>query len=322
MTVETGTPRQGRETDPIRALAQKLANLERAVSRLSKTANLRNASISGGEGLAVKDAENNVRLRISTDEAAILAYDADGAEVARYGLLAHTDPGEYGLEVLSGAEWIHVGDETITWANLANKPTSFPPSGHTHPGGDITTPVSNAVTAASATVAGLADGSKYGFDNPVGGSTFYALWVGNDGGYHLGRNTSSIRYKVNVRPFTSAADLAALQPVIYDRKPTYPRPTVDGLLAEGPALPVPGAKGEFGLIAEEVAKVWPEVVTRFDAGDGTGPVIDGIRYDLIGPRLIPYVQGLQATVASLTAKQATQDKLIAELSRKITAMGG
>lgn len=312
---ETGTPRRAVETDPVRALALKMAALEKAVAALGKSANLRNASISGGDGLSVKDGDGNIRLRISTDEAAVIAFDTDGTEVARYGLLAHTDAGDYGLEVLASGTWVHVGDESVTWTNIAGKPDTFTPD-LPIAGSDVSGPV------ASAALAALADGSQYGFDNTVSGSTFYALWVGNDGGYHFGRNVSSRRYKDNVREFEGSGDLAALRPVVYDRKPTYPPVMVDGVLAEGPSLPVPGARNEFGLIAEEVFQVWPEVVTWFDDGNGGGPVIDGIRYDLVGPRLIPYVQELQATVASLTEKQAAQDKLIAELSRKITALGG
>lgn len=317
---ETGTPRRSVETDPVRAIAAQLARLERSVAQLARSANLRNATISGGDGLQVKDEAGNVRLRIATDEAAVIAYDTAGAEVARYGLLSHSDPGDYGLEVLSGATWVHVGDESVTWANIAGKP-SWSSSATTLPASAITGAVAS---AAEATHAAQADGSQYGFDNVVGGSSFYALWVGNDGGYHFGRNVSSIRYKENVRELTAGAgSLAELRPVIYDRKPTYRQAlTADGLPAEGPAVLTPGAKGEFGLIAEEVAPVWPEVVTRFDNEDGKGPVIDGIRYDLVGPRLIPYVQELQDQVASLTDKQAAQDKLIQELLVKVNALGG
>lgn len=317
-----GTPRRGVETDPIRALAARLAEAERNIVLLGKSANLRNATISGGEGLGVKDADGNMRLRISTDDAAIIAYQEDGTEVARYGLLAHSDAGAYGLEVLADGTWVHVGDESVTWDNIAGRPGAFVPAGHTHTGADVTSAVASADTATSAATAALADGSRYGFDNTVAGSTFYALWVGNDGGYHFGRNTSSIRYKDNVRPFAGTGDLAALRPVVYDRKPSYPAPTLDGVPVEGPGAPLAGARDEFGLIAEEVYKVWPEVVTMFDHGDGAGPIIDGIRYDLIGPRLIPYVQELQTTVATYGEKLAAQDKLIQELLVKVNALGG
>lgn len=38
----------------------------------------------------------------------------------------------------------------VPWANISSKPSTFPPSSHTHPGGDITSPVANADYAANA----------------------------------------------------------------------------------------------------------------------------------------------------------------------------
>lgn len=292
MTETSSIPRRGAEPDPIRALAGQLAQLRKDVARLGKSASLRNASIS--------DAAGTVRLRFSTDEGAIVAYSAEGEEVARYGQLAHSDVGAYGIEALAGGTWVHVGDESVTWDNIAGRPETFPP----------TLPLDGAAVEGAvgeATHAALADGSRYGYENPVGGTTFYALWVGNDGGYHLGRNVSSRRYKENIRPLVPSGDLQDVAPVVYDR-----RATENG----------PGAADEFGLIAEDVYEVWPEVVTWFDHGDGEGPVIDGIRYDLIGPRLIPYIQELQTTVASLRDREAERDKLVQELAAKVKALGG
>lgn len=313
-----GVPRRGHEPDGVRVLAGKLAELEKLVAKLAKSANLRNASITGGDGLTVKDADGNVRLLISTTEAAIIAYDENGQEVARYGLLANSDPGEYGIEALTPSGWSHVGSGLLDWNNLDGKPSSFTPSAHTHPGADVTSAVASAV---SASAAALADGSEYGFNNTVAGSQFYALWVGNDGGFHFGRNTSSLRFKMNVRDFARPGDLESLRLVTYDRKPTLRPPAmVDGVQAEGPEVLIPGVRGEFGMIAEEVYKVWPEVVTWFTE-DGRS-VIDGIRYDLIGPRLIPYVQDLMADNRALRAEQAAQAILIGDLTKRLDALEG
>jgi hypothetical protein len=318
---ETGTPRRGVETSPARAVAQDIAWLKKEVARLAKSASLRNASISGGDGLTVIDAANNVRLRLSPEEGAVIAYAADGSETARYGLLSHTDPGQYGIETFSGGQWVHVGDESVTWANIAGRPSTFTPAAHQHAGGDITSAVASATSAATAGAAAQADGSQYGFDNTVAGTQFYALWVGNDGGYHFGRNTSSLRYKMNVRDFTGAGDLMALRPVVYDRKPSLrPATTADGQPAEGPALQVPGAVNEFGMIAEEVEAVWPEVVTWFDDGDGAK--IDGIRYDLVAVRLLPYVQQVVKDNRALTDRVTAQDKLIQNLTTRLSALDG
>ncbi|AOQ28233.1 minor tail protein [Arthrobacter phage Huntingdon] len=312
-----GIPRRTIEPDPILQIRRMLTELSQKVAKLSKNSDLRNSSISGGEGMVVKDDEGNIRLRISTEEAAIIAYKADGTETARYGLLAHSDPGEYGIEALTSAGWSHVGAGVADWATLDGKPTTFPPSTHTHSGSQITSAVANAtaaVTATSATTASaaaLADGSSYAFNNNVTGSTFYAVWVGNDGGFHLGRNTSSIRYKMNVRDaWNLSTKIMDLRTVVYDRKPSFrPVQTADGEPAQGPQLRVEGAKNEFGMIAEEVAEIWPEVVTYFDGQ------IDGIRYDLIGPRLIPYTQHLLDTVSQ-------QDKLIKDLTARLDRLDG
>lgn len=93
---EQGTPRRGKETDPVRALALQLNAVRKAVAVLSKSATLRNASISGGEGLRVTGT-------------AVTIHNDDDVEVARYGLLEHTTPGGYGLEVLVDGEWVRSG---------------------------------------------------------------------------------------------------------------------------------------------------------------------------------------------------------------------
>ncbi|ALY08804.1 minor tail protein [Arthrobacter phage DrRobert] len=320
-----GIPRRTVETDPIIGLRKMIDKIAADVSKLSKNSDLRNASISGGDGMVVKDSSGNIRLRISTSDAAIIAYAADGTETARYGLLTNSDPGQYGLEVLNGSTWVHIGSQVATWATLAGKPATYPASTHTHAGSEITSAVASATTASTATLAAQADGSSYAFNNNVSGSTFYAVWVGNDGGFHLGRNTSSIRYKENVRDASNIdPGVLLLRPVVYDRKAQYrPVLTVDGEPAQGPQWRTEGAKNEYGMIAEEVAEVWPEVVTYFDGR------IDGIRYDLIGPRLIPYVQHLLDTVSQqdimvrdLTDRLDQQGRVIEAMSKQLAALVG
>lgn len=344
---DEGTPRQTVESDPLRALAAEIADVRKAVGRLGKAANLRNATISDSAGV--------VRLRFSTDEGAVVAYDAAGEEAARYGLLAHSDPGQYGIEVNSGG-WVHIGAQVASWSNLAGKPETFPPT-LPIPAAEVTGAI------AEATHAALADGSAYGFNNTVAGTTFYALWVGNDGGFHFGRNTSSAQYKDNIRDFVNdVSDILQVRPVVYDRKPQLKQPTDETGEPIPDAAPVlvEGARDEFGLIAEELVEVWPEVITYFDHEDGRGPVIDGIRYDLIAPRLIPTIQGmliagravkrradnldervtavesaatdaivalrgrvkkLEDAAAATALRMTSQDNLIAELSNRLTNIG-
>jgi hypothetical protein len=307
--METGTPRRSVEPDAVRELARQLAALRKDVESLGKSASLRNASISGGDGLTVKDESGNIRLRVSPADGAIIAYNAAGAEVARYGQLSHVDVGQFGIEALTATGWSHVGSGGSTWAAIDNKPTTFPPSAHSHPGGDITSAVASASTAG---LASEAEGSGYAWNNNVGGTTWYAVYVGNNGGYKFGRNTSSARYKENIRDFTGdVSDLMALRPVVFDRIPQLAEaPTwtdAKGIVwpAEGPRFLEAGRKDEYGFIAEEILEIWPEVVQWFDHGDGLGPQVDGIRYEMIGARLVPILQGLM--ILARTVKRRVDD---------------
>ena len=218
------------------------------------------------------------------DDGVFIVYDLDGVTpVARFGPL-ESSPGDYGVEVLVGGVWVQLGAQAVTWDLVAGKPgwSSNPSS---IAGSNISGAVANATEAVHAA---QADGSEYGWTNNVAGTSFYALWVGNDGGFHLGRNVSSIKYKENVTD--AALDPTAvlnLRPVRYDRKPS------------GPDGEFPGAKNEFGLIAEEVAQHVPEIVTHFEGE------IDGVRYDLLGVALLPVVKQQAADIAAL--QQAVRD---------------
>ena len=214
-------------------------------------------------------------LGVSVDPATgtFVAYDSAGTSaVARFGALIETSPGAFGVEVLVGPTWVQVGAQATTWDTVSGKPTDFAPL--------VTSAVANAtnaVNAQEATHAGQADGSQRGWTNTVAGTEFYALWVGNDGGFHFGRNTSSIEYKENVRAHSiDPEQVLGPQPVLYDRKPTYlPVLTADGKPAEGPAQEVPGRKNEYGFIAQQVAEHIPELLTWFDGK------VDGLRYELL-----------------------------------------
>lgn len=112
------------------------------------------------------------------------------------------------------------------------------------------------------------------------GSGFYAVWV--DGNHNFCRNTSSVRYKENIRPSTiDEKAVLELEPVIYDR--------------------ISGAKDEFGMIAEEVHKHIPQIVT-WHAEDGEDPQIDGIRYDLLAVAMLPLLKRHEAEIAALKAE--------------------
>lgn len=119
-----------------------------------------------------------------------------------------------------------------------------------------------------------------------GGSTWYAVWV--DGNHNFCRNTSSIRFKENVRDIdVSPADVLALRPRIYDRKPTL---NDDGEQIEG-------RRDEYGLVAEEVNETLPEIVVHDEEGR-----IDSVRYDLLGVALLSVVQDQERRIKALEAR--------------------
>lgn len=293
-----GIPRRTVETDPVAQMLEMIKAIGKAVDELQRSGtSLRNSSISGGEGLTVYDDAGLKRTVLRGDDGALVSYDSSGAPVARFGPL-YSRPGEYGGEVMISGQWTALatlGQNSISWSAILSKPTTFAPSAHTHPGTDLTTP------------APQADGSAYAFNNNVAGTTQYAVWVGNDGGYHFGKNTSSQRYKMNIRDYGVSPDaVLQLQPRIFDRKPVLVPPP-EG--EEGPGQSVPGAVDEYGLIAEEVAEHLPEIVVR-DA-DGR---IDGVRYDLLGLALLDVAKDQAAHIAR-------QDQEIAAIKEALKTLG-
>lgn len=112
-----------------------------------------------------------------------------------------------------------------------------------------------------------------------------AVYVSATG--QLGVLASSERYKTAIAPMASSSDkLHQLRPVTFKLK-TDPQ----------------GAR-QYGLIAEEVAKVYPELVIRNGSGQ-----IEGVRYEELAPMLLNEVQQqavqlqeLQQRLAVLEAK--------------------
>lgn len=116
----------------------------------------------------------------------------------------------------------------------------------------------------------------------------------------LGVTTSSERYKTDIRPMDgAAAKLADLRPVSFHLKND------------------PQGALQYGLIAEEVDKVYPDLVIRDNAG-----VIQGVRYDELAPLLLSEVQQQGAVIAELQRQNAAlQAKLakVDELERRLDA---
>ncbi|MEU9795073.1 tail fiber domain-containing protein [Streptomyces sparsogenes] len=161
-----------------------------------------------------------------------------------------------------------------SWSSITSKPSTFPPSSHSH--GEYLT---------SGETIAWANGSKKPHNNAASGSgTWYAVWVEGDGTFC--RNTSSIRFKENVRDYAiNPDDVLKLRPVIYDRKPTDKKPEV--------------RKNEVGLIAEEVRDSGLHWLVNYLDGE-----VDGLRYDLLGVALIPVVQRQAKQISALEERLA------------------
>jgi hypothetical protein len=115
------------------------------------------------------------------------------------------------------------------------------------------------------------------------------VFVGADG--RLGVVASSERYKTDIAPMGPATSkISQLRPVTFRLKAD---PT--------------GAR-QFGLIAEEVDKVFPELVVRNEAGR-----IEGVRYDELAPMLLNEVQQQQQKLAVQAEQLAGLKQQFAEL---------
>jgi hypothetical protein len=135
-------------------------------------------------------------------------------------------------------------------------------------------------TQSAAYIAGI-----YGVKTATPGT---AVFIDSSG--QLGTVSSSIRYKEDIQPMAGASErLLKLRPVKF----RYKKADASG---EKPI--------QYGLIAEEVAKVYPELVVR----DDTTGRIDGVRYDELAPMLLSEVQQQQRKMAAQAAKVVAQDE--------------
>ena len=123
-----------------------------------------------------------------------------------------------------------------------------------------------------------------------------AVMVNSSG--QLGVVVSSERFKTDIAPMGShTAKLQALRPVKFHLK-TDPHGAI-----------------QYGLIAEEVAKVYPELVVRDETGR-----IDGVRYDELAPMLLNEMQEQQKVMAAQSAKIAAQDERAAAQDTKVAQL--
>jgi hypothetical protein len=68
---------------------------------------------------------------------------------------------------------------------------------------------------------------------------------------------------------------------------------------------------QYGLIAEEVAKVYPELVIRDESGR-----IDGVRYDELAPMLLNETQQQAAKIRALEQQVAEMHAALLKLQAK------
>ena len=113
------------------------------------------------------------------------------------------------------------------------------------------------------------------YGNNVGGDTFRDFKIRSDG--LLGVDTSSERYKKNIEDMSDIGWIYNLRPVDFEWKKTD--------------------KKDWGLIAEEVLKVKPELTTNDENGD-----VETVLYSKLVPILLKAVQELSAKVEALENK--------------------
>jgi hypothetical protein len=122
--------------------------------------------------------------------------------------------------------------------------------------------------------------------NPISGSPVVITSTGQ-----LGVTGSSERFKIAISPMGSnSVRLGKLRPVTFHLKSE------------------PGGTLQYGLIAEEVAKVYPELVIRSESGR-----IDGVRYDELAPMLLNEAQRQQRINEAQAAETRDLKQQVAEL---------
>jgi hypothetical protein len=118
----------------------------------------------------------------------------------------------------------------------------------------------------------------------------------------LGTLTSSARFKQNIRSMADASDvLLALRPVTFQYKPG-----ID-----------PHGTQQFGLVAEEVEQVDPDLVARDDKNQ-----IYTVRYEAVNAMLLNEFQKEHRTVAEQSAEIKHLEQSVTELKRLVRTLAG
>jgi hypothetical protein len=116
----------------------------------------------------------------------------------------------------------------------------------------------------------------------------------------LGTITSSRKFKDEIKPMGGASEgLLALKPVTFRYKKD-----ID-----------PGGTSQFGLVAEEVEKVNPDLVVRDEDGKAYS-----VRYDQVNAMLLNEFLKDHRTVQELKSAAAKQEKTITQQQKQIEAL--
>ena len=121
-----------------------------------------------------------------------------------------------------------------------------------------------------------------------------------DSSGHLGTVVSSERFKDSIKPMDKASEaILALKPVTFRYKPELD----------------PDGSPQFGLVAEEVEKVNPDLVARDDHGK---PYT--VRYEAVNAMLLNEFLKEHRTVQELKSASAKQEATIAHQQKQIEAL--
>jgi hypothetical protein len=132
------------------------------------------------------------------------------------------------------------------------------------------------------------------FGVPIGGGT--PVLITNAG--QLGIQASSSRYKRDIQPMGAhSRGLLQLRPVIFRYKQDAQN------------------ERQYGLIAEEVAKVYPELVTRGATGD-----VEAVRYHEVIPMLLNEVQHQHRQLAGLKAQNVRLQATVVQQQEREAAL--
>ena len=295
-----------------------------AIGRNSMFDNSEN-SVAGSDNVAI-GAGSLLHLSLGVENTAIGVNALNGAKATSRGLTGSYNVGVggmalYGLrngdnntavgynalaEIFSGYRNTAMGTDALT-----NTTTGFRNVAVGNQAGlNVTTGSDNIVlgtfnfgTAAEVGVIRVGNGAyqKKAFVAGIRGITTglaNATTVFIDGNGQLGTKKSSREYKEDIHPIDSLSDrLGSLRPVAFRYKQAYD----DG------SKPV-----EYGLIAEEVAEVFPELVVYNQDGRP-----ETVRYDLLSTLLVNEFQKEQAVVGSQAATISSLQTRLTELEARL-----